>query len=73
VDVRQFQFIQLDRHTIEARMSAGARPDREQESRLRTIIQEELRHPFRIQFHWQAEPLPRGPGGKFEEFQCRAA
>lgn len=70
--VRQFQFIQEDRHTLTARMSADRRPTPEQEARLAAIIQEELRHPFTIRFEWQAEPLPRGPGGKFEEFHCRA-
>jgi phenylacetate-CoA ligase len=70
--VRQFQFVQRDRHTIEARMSAAGRPTREQESRLAAIIQEQLGHPFAIHFQWQEEPLPRGAGGKFEEFQCRA-
>ena len=70
--VRQFQFIQLDRQTIEARMFAEGRPTPEQEARLTAILQESLGHPFVIQYYWQAEPLPRGPGGKFEEFLCRA-
>jgi phenylacetate-CoA ligase len=70
--VRQFQFTQLDRHTIEARMSAEGRPTPEQEDRLTTLIQESLGHPFVIRYHWQQEPLPRGPGGKFEEFLCLA-
>ena len=70
--VRQFQFIQEDRHTVTAKMSATGRPTAEQEATLATIIQESLGHPFTIRFQWQEEPLPRGPGGKFEEFQCRA-
>jgi phenylacetate-CoA ligase len=70
--IRQFQFIQLDRKTILARMSAPSRPTPEQEARLAKIIQEELKHPFEIRYEWQEEPLPRGPGGKFEEFLCRA-
>jgi phenylacetate-CoA ligase len=69
--VRQFQFIQEDRHTIIARMSAHGRPTPEQEARLTEIICGSLGHPFALRFHWQDEPLPRGPGGKFEEFQCR--
>jgi phenylacetate-CoA ligase len=70
--VRQFQFVQLDRKTVLAKMSAEGRPDAEQEARLAAIIQEELRHPFEIRFEWHETPLPRGPGGKFEEFLCRA-
>lgn len=71
-DIRQFQFIQLDRQTILAKMSAPSCPSSEQEARLTTIIQEELKHPFEIRYEWQEERLPRGPGGKFEEFLCRA-
>ncbi|HSI15789.1 MAG TPA: hypothetical protein VK961_27325 [Chthoniobacter sp.] len=70
--VRQFQFIQLDRQTILAKMSAPTRPAPEQEAQLTAIIQEELKHPFEIQYEWHEEPLARGPGGKFEEFICRA-
>ncbi|EDY19988.1 conserved hypothetical protein [Chthoniobacter flavus Ellin428] len=70
--IRQFQFIQLDRQTILAKLSAPARPSAEQEAQLTRIIQEELQHPFEIRYAWQEEPLPRGPGGKFEEFLCRA-
>lgn len=71
--VRQFQFIQTDRQSITAKMSADSRPDATQEERLTTIIQEALGHPFVVRYEWQTEPLPRGPGGKFEEFQCRAS
>jgi phenylacetate-CoA ligase len=69
--VRQFQFIQEDRHTIIAKMSAQGRPTPAQEARLTEIICGSLGHPFELRYHWQEEPLPRGPGGKFEEFQCR--
>ena len=72
VPVRQFQFVQLDRTTILARMSASGRPDSAQEARLTTIIQNALNHPFEIRYEWHETPLPRGPGGKFEEFLCRA-
>jgi phenylacetate-CoA ligase len=71
--VRQFQFIQTDRQSITAKMSAPTRPTAAQAARLAAIIQESLGHPFEIRFHWQEEPLPRGPGGKFEEFHCRAS
>jgi phenylacetate-CoA ligase len=70
--VRQFQFIQEDRHTVTARLCVGGCPTAEQEARLTAIIQAALGHPFTVRYHWQEEPLPRGPGGKFEEFICRA-
>lgn len=70
--VRQFQFEQLDRTTILARLSATGRPSPDQEARLTAIIQSALQHPFTIRYEWHEAPLPRGPGGKFEEFLCRA-
>ena len=70
--VRQFQFVQLDRTTILARLSASGRPDAAQEALLTAIIQTALHHPFGIRYEWHETPLPRGPGGKFEEFLCRA-
>lgn len=70
--VRQFQFEQLDRATILARMCASGRPDAAQEARLTAIIQTALHHPFAIRYEWHETPLPRGLGGKFEEFLCRA-
>jgi phenylacetate-CoA ligase len=70
--VRQFQFVQLDRETILARMSAPTRPAPEQEAQLTGIIQSALQHPFEIRYEWHEAPLPRGVGGKFEEFLCRA-
>ena len=70
--VRQFQFVQLARTTVLARLSAPGRPGAEQEARLTAIIQEALRHPFYIRHEWHETLLPRGPGGKFEEFLCRA-
>jgi phenylacetate-CoA ligase len=70
--VRQFQFVQLDRTTVLARMSASGTPTAEQQSQLAVIIQEELRHPFEIRFEWQETPLARGPAGKFEEFLSHA-
>ena len=71
--VRQFQFIQSDRQTITARMYAHGRPSADQEAKLIESIQTALGHPFTIHFDWHSEPLPRQPGGKFEEFRrtCR--
>ena len=70
--IKQFQFTQLDREIILAKLFADGRPNAEQESLLTAIIQESLGHPFAIQYLWQKQPLSRGPGGKFEEFVCLA-
>jgi len=70
--IRQFQFVQLDRHTIEANLWADVRPTAAQEVRLTEMIREQLGYPFEIRYGWHEGPLPSGPGGKFEEFVCRA-
>jgi phenylacetate-CoA ligase len=70
--IRQFQFTQLDRRTIEANLSATGQPTEAQQTRLTEIIREELGYPFEVRYVWHEGPIPRGPGGKFEEFVCRA-
>ena len=70
--IRQYQFRQLDRHTIEARLSAEGRPSEAQETRLTAIIRQSLGYPFEIRYIWQDAPIERGAGGKFEEFLCLA-
>ncbi len=70
--IRQFQFVQHDRARITARLFAAGRPTAEQEARLTAVIQQALGHPFALTYEWHDAPLPRGPGGKFEEFRCEA-
>jgi len=70
--VQQFQFVQTDRRTITAKLWLRHRLTPAQEAELTTIIQNSLRHPFEIRYEWWDGPLPRGPGGKFEEFVCHA-
>jgi phenylacetate-CoA ligase len=70
--IRQFQFIQIDRKTILAKMSSPSRPTSGQEACLTAIIQDELKYPFEMRYEWHESALPRGPGGKFEEFLCSA-
>lgn len=70
--IRQFQFVQWDRHTIEARLSATGHPAPAQEARLTELIQAALGHPFELRYVWHEGPLPRGPAGKFEEFISHA-
>jgi phenylacetate-CoA ligase len=70
--IRQFQFTQLDRDTVEAALAVEVQPTAAQQTRLTEIIRQELGHPFEIRYRWQTQPLARGPGGKFEEFVCLA-
>ncbi len=73
LSIRQFQFIQEDRHTITAHFSVASRPDAATKARLTRIIRSALGYDYTIAYVWHDGPLPRGPGGKFEEFICRAS
>jgi phenylacetate-CoA ligase len=66
--VRQYQFIQHTREEIEARFVADRPLTGEEEARLVRAIQPALGHPFRLTFSYFDGEIPRGPGGKFEEF-----
>jgi phenylacetate-CoA ligase len=67
VPVKQFQFVQtslqeiLFRVVVERPLLAG------EEDGLREIIRERLGHPFEIRFEYM-DVIPRGKGGKYEEF-----
>lgn len=67
IPVRQFQFAQTSRERVQARLVADRPATPEDEAALARIIQDELGHPFEIEFVWLDE-LPTSPGGKFEEF-----
>jgi phenylacetate-CoA ligase len=69
--IRQYQLIQNDRERIEVRLVSDAPPSPAQEAALRAVIQQALGHPFALTFTYFAAEIPRGPGGKFEEFVCR--
>lgn len=69
--VRQYQVIQRTLQEIEARLLVDASFSAEAENRLRTGLQGLMGHPFHISFVYFSGDLPRGPGGKFEEFVSR--
>jgi phenylacetate-CoA ligase len=71
--IRQFQFIQRERETIEVRLVSAAPLTADQERRIGDLIREALDYPFELEFIYFAEEIPRGPGGKFEEFVCELA
>ncbi|MGH6981462.1 MAG: hypothetical protein ACREFC_09675, partial [Stellaceae bacterium] len=70
--VRQFQFVQIDRRTIEVRLVADAPLTAEQEAGLRGVIERAIGPPFEIRFACFPERLPLGANGKFEDFLCLA-
>lgn len=70
--VRQFQFIQLDRRTIEVRLVVDEKLTAEQEAGLRGVIERAIGPPFEIRFSFFPDRLPLGANGKFEDFLCLA-
>lgn len=71
--IRQFQFIQRERETIEVRLVSAAPLTADQEGRIGDLIRKALDFSFKLQFTYFPEQIPRGPGGKFEEFMCELA
>jgi len=71
--IRQFQFVQRERDTIEVRLVSAAPLTADQEQRIGDLVREALDFPFKLQFRYFQEEIPRGPGGKFEEFICELA
>jgi phenylacetate-CoA ligase len=71
--VRQFQFVQVGENVLIARLRVDRIPSAPNRERLAEIIRESLGYPFEIRFEWRMEALPRGRGGKFEEFMCLLA
>ena len=65
--VRQYQLVQLDLETIEARLVSERKLTKEEEAALADVMRSYLGHPFRVRFvHLDA--FPPHPGGKFEDF-----
>lgn len=73
IPVRQFQFIQKSRTALEAHLVVESHADAEQEERLRAIIRAAIGYPFDVDFVYHSDSIPRGPGGKFEEFVSQVA
>lgn len=67
----QYQAIQLDRHTIEFSLVTGRPLLGEEERALADVVQQAMGYPFKIDFRYFNERIPRGPNGKFEEFICQ--
>lgn len=66
--IRQFQIVQKTLDSLEVRLVAERALSIEEEDRLRNLIQGRIRYPFDLTFSYHEE-IPRGPGGKYEDFK----
>ena len=67
VTVRQFQFVQKSLEEVEVKLVTDRDFTPEEAARARALVQRNLGHAFRIVLT-RCEAIPRGPGGKLEEF-----
>ncbi|MEQ8952851.1 MAG: phenylacetate--CoA ligase family protein [Gammaproteobacteria bacterium] len=65
--IQQFQVVQTALDAIELRLVVGAPLSQEQEARLARILADHLGYSFAISISYH-DALPRGAGGKFEDF-----
>ena len=68
--VLQFQLVQEDLETIEARLVVERPLSPAEEDRLRTLFNTQTGHAFRMRFTYFADRIPCSSPGKFEEFVC---
>lgn len=66
----QFQVVQYERQSIELRLVSRHPLSPQQEADLTSHVQRALKFPFALRFSYFDKEIPRGPGGKFEEFIC---
>jgi phenylacetate-CoA ligase len=70
--VAQFQVVQRAVDHLEMRLVPMRPFTAEDEGRITADVVARLGHPFRITFSYLDE-IPRGPGGKFEDFRSEIA
>lgn len=70
--IQQYQMVQHSRSAVEVRLVCERPLTRDEETRLGDVIRGALGYPFDLDFIYFAGELPRSPGGKFEEFVCKA-
>jgi len=68
--VVQYQLVQQDRDTVEARLVVERSLSPTEEDGLRALFHDWIGHPFALRFSYFYERFPIGPTGKFEEFVC---
>ena len=67
VPVQNFQIVQKDLESLEVRIVSAQPLNEVQEDGVRASLHEWIGTPFRIYFSYVDE-IPRGPGGKYEDF-----
>ena len=65
--VRQYQFVQKNLHTIEARLAVERELTGIEKEKLVEWIVNKLDHPFTVEFSFVDE-IPRSPSGKYQDF-----
>lgn len=68
--VRQYQIIQRSFERVTLRLAVERPLGVAEESALAEKLVEFLGHRFAVDFEYFAPAIPRGPGGKFEDFVC---
>lgn len=68
--VRQYQVIQRSLERVTLRLCTERTLTVAEESALARLLGKNLGFPFAVDFEYYAEGIPRGPGGKFEDFIC---
>ncbi len=66
--IRQLQLVQKSLERIEVRLVVERALTAEEERVLRELVHSRIRHPFEVVFTYHDE-IPRGPGGKYEDFK----
>jgi len=65
--IRQYQFVQKNLHTIEARLAVGRELNDIEKEKLVEWIVNKLDHPFTVKISFVDE-IPRSPSGKYQDF-----
>jgi phenylacetate-coenzyme A ligase PaaK-like adenylate-forming protein len=67
--ISQFQIVQKSLTGLEVKLVAERDLTEEEKDRLRDLIHRRIRYPFELTFTYH-DQIPRGPGGKYEDFKC---
>ena len=68
--VVQYQLVQRDRETIEARLVVERALSQSEEDGLRGLFHTAIGYPFSFRLSYLEGRIPTGPSGKYEEFVC---
>jgi phenylacetate-CoA ligase len=66
--IRQFQLVQTSLEHVEVRLVVHREITSQEEASVKDVIRDRLRYPFELTVTYHDE-IPRGPGGKFEDFR----